>query len=183
MSTDFLINSKKIPRQDQTIQTKPNNTDETRRSKTTKKILPTIRGKMGETLLTTGFERGLKIWEQKIIQKSRMDGRYGNRVVNAWKRPSGEHTPRRTQGNFKERSNWKTPGLDDIHGFWFKKFTSIHDRLATEINKTEIPEWMITRKTTQIQKYPLKGTASNNYWPVTCLPMMWKILTAQIREI
>ena len=27
-------------------------------------------------------------------------------------------------------SNWKTPGHDGIHGFWFKKFTSIHDRLA-----------------------------------------------------
>ena len=30
--------------------------------------------------------------------------------------------------------------------------------------------------------HPLKGTAPNNYRPITCLPMMWKILTAQIRE-
>ena len=29
-------------------------------------------------------------------------------------------------------------------------------------------------------KDPLKGTAPNNYRPMTCLPMMWKILTAQI---
>ena len=30
----------------------------------------------------------------------------------------------------------------------------------------------------------IKGrtTASNNYRPITCLPMMWKILTAQIKE-
>ena len=28
----------------------------------------------------------------------------------------------------KKISNWKTPGHDGIHGFWFKKFTSIHDR-------------------------------------------------------
>ena len=27
-----------------------------------------------------------------------------------------------------------------------------------------------------------KGTAPNNYRPITCLPMMWKILTAQIKE-
>ena len=27
------------------------------------------------------------------------------------------------------------PGQDGIHGFWFKKFTSIHDRLALEMNK------------------------------------------------
>ena len=29
---------------------------------------------------------------------------------------------------------------------------------------------------------PSRGTAPNNYRPITCLPMMWKILTAQIRE-
>ena len=38
------------------------------------------------------------------------------------------------------------------------------------------------RKTTLIQKDPLKWTASNNYRPITCLPMMGKILTTQIRE-
>ena len=31
-------------------------------------------------------------------------------------------------------------------------------------------------------KSHLKGTAPNNYWFVTCLPMMWKILTTQIRD-
>ena len=29
---------------------------------------------------------------------------------------------------------------------------------------------------------PLKGTAPNNYRPIMCQPMMWKILMAQIRE-
>ena len=86
----------------------------------------------------------------------------------------------------KKISNWKTPDLDDIHKFWFKKFTSIHDRLTTKMNKciqkTEIPEWMTKRKTTLIQKDPYKGTAPNNYRSIMCLPLMWKILTAQIRE-
>ena len=35
----------------------------------------------------------------------------------------------------KKISNWKTPGHDRIHGFWFKKFTSIHDKLALEMNR------------------------------------------------
>ena len=30
---------------------------------------------------------------------------------------------------------------------------------------------------------PLRGTALKNYTPMTCLPMMWKILSAQIREM
>ena len=48
--------------------------------------------------------------------------------------------------------------------------------------KTEILEWMTKGKTTVIQKEPLKGAAPTNYRPITCLPMMWKILTAHIRE-
>ena len=78
------------------------------------------------------------------------------------------------------------PGDDGIHGFWFKKFTSIHDRQALETNKclqtAHVLEWMTKGRTTLIQKDPNKGTAPNSYSPITCLPMMWKILTAEIRE-
>ena len=50
------------------------------------------------------------------------------------------------------------------------------------IQETEIPEWMPKKKTTLIQKDTLKRTAPSNYRPITCLPMMWKILTAQIKD-
>ena len=86
----------------------------------------------------------------------------------------------------KKISNWKTPGHDGIHEFWFKKFTSVHDRLALKMNRclqdAQVPGWMTKGKTTLIQKDPSKGTAPNNYRSITCLPMVWKILTAQIRE-
>ena len=86
----------------------------------------------------------------------------------------------------KRISNRKAPGHDGIHSFWFKKFTSIHGRLGLEMNRclqgVQVPEWMAKEKTTLIQKDPSKGTAPNNYRPITCKPMMWKILTAQIRE-
>ena len=76
----------------------------------------------------------------------------------------------------KRISNWKAPGHDGIHGFWFKKFTSIHGRLTKEMNRclkgAQVPEWMTKEKTSLIQKDPSKGTAPNNYRPITCLPMM-----------
>ena len=88
--------------------------------------------------------------------------------------------------SLKRIPNWTTSGHDRIHGFWFKKFTSIHGRLTLETNTclqgAHIPDWMSKGKTILIQKDPSKGTAPNNYRPITCLPMMWKILTAQIRE-
>ena len=86
----------------------------------------------------------------------------------------------------KKISIWKTSGHDGIHGFWFEKFTPIHDRLALEMNKclqtAHVLEWMTKGKTTLTQKDPNKEIAPNNYRPITCQPMMWKILTAQVRE-
>ena len=41
---------------------------------------------------------------------------------------------------------------------------------------------MTKGRTALIQKDPNKGTTPNSYRPITCLPMMWKILTTQIRE-
>ena len=41
---------------------------------------------------------------------------------------------------------------------------------------------MTKGRTTLIQKDPRKGIAPNKYRPINCLPMMGKIITAQIRE-
>ena len=41
---------------------------------------------------------------------------------------------------------------------------------------------MIYEKTILIQKDPQNGTITSNYRPITCQLMMWKILTAPIRE-
>ena len=49
------------------------------------------------------------------------------------------------------------------------------------IQKTEIPERITKRKPTLIQKKKRKGTIPNNYRRITCLPMMWNILSAEIR--
>ena len=51
------------------------------------------------------------------------------------------------------------------------------------LQKTEIPEWMTKGKTILIQKDFLKGAAPTNDRHITCLPMAWKIVTAQIRQI
>ena len=46
----------------------------------------------------------------------------------------------------------------------------------------QVPDWMTKGKIILFQMDPSKGTAPNKYRPITCLPMMWKILTVQIRE-
>ena len=79
-----------------------------------------------------------------------MDKQYDNRIRRAQRRSESGNTHRFTQNNTKKISNWKTPGHDVIHGFWFKKYISLHDRFALEMNKclqgAHVPEWMTRGK-------------------------------------
>ena len=60
------------------------------------------------------------------------------------------------RATLKKVPNLKTPRHDGIHGYWFKKFTSIHDRIAIKMNRLlleiGITEWLTKGKTTLIQK-------------------------------
>ena len=115
-----------------------------------------------------------------------MDKRYDKRIRRAQRRWESGNTHRFIQNNTKEISNWKTPDHDGIHGFWFKKFTSIYDRLAREMKRclqgAHVSELTTKGKPILIQKDLHKEIAPNNYGPINCLPMIWKILTTQIRE-
>ena len=112
-----------------------------------------------------------------------MDKRYDKRTRKTRGRPQNGNTHQTTQKDTKMISNLQTPGHD---GFWFNKFTSIHNRLALEIYRylrdAQVPDWMTKGKTTLIQMDPSKGTAPNNYRPITCFTTMWKIFIAQIRQ-
>ena len=81
--------------------------------------------------------------------------------------------------------NWKCPGPDGVQGYWLKNLTELHKRIADQLNellndKNEIPNWMNTGRTILCQKDPGKGNAVDNYRPITCLPLMWKLLTGLI---
>ena len=67
-----------------------------------------------------------------------------------------------------------------------KKFASIHDRLVIEMKRlrSDRNTWMDDQRKDHPdpKKKTRKGTYPNNYKPMTCLPMMCKILTAKIME-
>ena len=78
-------------------------------------------------------------------------------------------------------SNWKAPGPDMVRGFWFKKLTSLHLVLTSALKECveqgDVPEWMVKGRTVLFQKDPAKGIDVQNYRPIACLPLMWKLLT------
>ena len=49
-------------------------------------------------------------------------------------------------------------------------------------NKEDIPKWMMFGKTVLCQKDPSKGNAVDNYRLISCLPLMWKLMTRTIAE-
>ena len=42
--------------------------------------------------------------------------------------------------------------------------------------------WMTKGRTILLQKDKEKGKAASNYIPITCLPLVWKLLTGVIAE-
>ena len=77
-----------------------------------------------------------KIWQR---QKYNENAEWMNNIVRELERleedSKAEIHIELLEKTLKKISNWKTPGHDGIHGFWFKKFTPVHDRLALEMNK------------------------------------------------
>ena len=73
------------------------------------------------------------------------------------------------------------PGNDFIHSLWWKRLSAVHSRLPGQLQEVlngSIPEWLVMGGTTLIQKVKSKGPAPGNYRPITCLPIVWKLLTS-----
>ena len=86
----------------------------------------------------------------------------------------------------RRMTNWKAPGPDAVQGFWFKKFTSMHVRIASGLQgclaQGWVPKWMTLGRTSLFMKDPAKGTRADNYRPIACLPLMWKLLTGILAD-
>lgn len=84
----------------------------------------------------------------------------------------------------KRTHNWKSPGIDNIHNFWYKKLICIHSKMAALFNEilecpSKIPTFLMQGMTYLIQKDPNICNVSN-YRPITCLPTIYKIFTSII---
>ena len=83
--------------------------------------------------------------------------------------------------------NWKSPGPDRIQNFWYKKFSSCHAPLAELFtaciqNPEMMPRYFTHGTTFLIPKGPMSDDPSK-FRPITCLPTIYKILTACINRL
>lgn len=86
----------------------------------------------------------------------------------------------------KGSNNWATPGCDRLHNYWWKHFTSVHKILAMLFDKSLTDPSSLPLYFTQGLTYliPKDGDINNpkNHRPITCLPTVYKILTAVITK-
>jgi len=86
----------------------------------------------------------------------------------------------------RKMPNWKSPGPDEVQGYWIKHLTKLHMLIADHLQKCldngDFLEWMTSGKTALIMKNPVKGKQPGKYRPITCLPLMWKKLTGILAD-
>ena len=82
--------------------------------------------------------------------------------------------------------NWKSPGPDGVQGYWIKNLSNLHGNIARQLDRylqeNNVPSWMVTGKTLLCVKELEKGNGVANFRPITCLPLLWKLLTGILAE-
>ena len=107
---------------------------------------------------------------------------YKTSVNNITEATYSEITTNEIESATSEFSNWKSPGLDKLHNFWWNKLTTLYSKVAVAFEKLIIqpencPDWLTTGQATLIaEKEPTRNPS--NYRPITCLPVMYKILSS-----
>ena len=114
-------------------------------------------------------------WIQKVAEEM-----HSNKQQNI------DITPTKIKERIHKMSNWKAPGPDGVHGYWIKMLVSMQERIALHlqscITRGEVPDWMTTGRTVLLLKDKSKGKEVSNYRPITCLPLMWKLITGMVAD-
>ena len=96
-------------------------------------------------------------------------------------------TKDKVKAQCRKMKNWKAAGPDGVQGYWVKKLTETHQRIADQLDmiiagQQDTPSWMTLGRTILALKDAAKGNSVDNYRPISCLPIMWKLLTGILSE-
>jgi hypothetical protein len=85
----------------------------------------------------------------------------------------------------KKTHNWKAPGCDNVHNYWYKHFTSTHQNIANSFsdileNPDQMPLFMTKGTTYLLPKTSPPSDDPSKYRPITSLPTLYKLLTSVI---
>ena len=72
-------------------------------------------------------------------------------------------------------------------GVWDIRLDTMHGRIASQLNEilngtARLPKWLTYGRTVLFQKYPANSIVANNFRPISCLPLMWKLTTGILAD-
>ena len=156
------------------------------------RLFQQLEGNKDETPIITDAERSRafwsSIWSEGKVYNGQADwlNDIEENLGKIRKQEALTVTEAMVQKQIKKISNWKAPGPDGVHGYWFKFIMAVRPVLAALLNEAlqsgNVPEWLTSGKTVLIVKDKDKGNKVTNFSPITCLPIMWKLLTGIISE-
>ena len=127
------------------------------------------------------------IWSQSADRKK--DAKWLQDLqgeVNVKKQEKIDITTGRLKKIVGRMPNWKSPGPDLVQGFLLKSSSSLHERVRLQLKECLdsgfVPSCLTRGRTSLLQKDKSKGNVASNYRPITCLPLMWKLLTGVIAD-
>ena len=82
--------------------------------------------------------------------------------------------------------NWKSSGPDLVQGLWLKNSSGLYERVRLQLKEcldgVFVPGWLTRERTLLLQEDRSKGNVASTYRPITCLSLMWKLLTGVIAD-
>ena len=86
----------------------------------------------------------------------------------------------------RKMPNWKSPGPDGVQGYWIKNLSNLHGNIALQLDRclqeNNVLSCIVTGKTLLCVKELEKGNAVASFRSITCLPLLWKLLTGILAE-
>ena len=153
------------------------------------KLYDELRGNRSEVKNPPSKENVAQFWKpmyetEKTYNKDAVWLQQYKNSINAVKSEYCHVTSNEIQAATSNFSNWKSPGIDKIKKFWWNNLTNLHPKIATIFDQLitqpeTCPEWLTTGRTTLISKKQPTQNPSN-YRPITCLPVIYKIMTSII---
>ena len=121
-----------------------------------------LNGKNKEDNISPDADEATKFWRNiwSVPSSHNHDARWLQKIkqelADVEKQEDIKITVESIQKRVSGMSNWKASGPDGVKGFWFKRMTDLHDRLAKPLqaclNTAIIPSWMTKGRTVLIMK-------------------------------
>ena len=123
------------------------------------------------------------VWEQPVTHRENTDWlwKVENELGELTVQDDVHIEIKKVRKQIRKMPYWKSPGPDGVQGYWIKNLSNLHNSVALQLERclqeNNLPKRIVTGKTLLYVKEIQKVNLVSNFRPITCLPLIWKLLT------